>query len=354
MYLYNKTRQNMKRILKTNEDILAITSQCKFNSNNTVQYFLETWNFPFQMDILVASMRKQGIVFNISDRLIPANIDYVKKLIILDLENLNFTNNAIRVKLLEFPTFAIEVIKEIITNFDVLNRKACFIENKFDINQLVCEDLIDYIDSVTTYYEFGSIKYCISEDELRIKCLNYFNNDNELVNALLIDGENSLYNRIFINKLELARKKLIEDNNCFINSLKLFIKNFDFMESEQLEDIIKLDLNYFMKKIDDLLQLHSYDINNLNHHISKLKNQIIEQKKKKQFAFEKAFRIMKNNKSKRLEILCFLKLIECLNLHEDYNRFHKMRLFKNLINIMNRLNIDPYKIRLYDLISQIH
>jgi len=318
-----------------------------------VVFALDGFQSRLSLEMLQIRMRKQGQIYNLSDKLVPCVVAISEKALRASRPVMQALNAQISNTVILDPVRQIEVMRNFVTGLEEVLQTSEEFERTIERGEtpvLAC--YLRYVDAVTNYQSLDSLKFSLKFEQVKQALELVPGMDAESCEDLCHPPKVSLFTQLYRRQLELLLVWLTSPA-VYEEARSIYRKEWGFLEAEDL-DFADCDTDAFVdSKMKKLEERFGGDSEQVRKQLGILENVASIAVTKLNRRMNDLLNAMENMISERIRIYNLVRLWSSLLHHQEMNRFVKMRFFRNMYGLCQHGGLPRDEAGLQDLLALI-
>lgn len=340
----------MQRIIRDVCDLQRYLSPADLAGREQVEYRLGSFKSRIAMELLQVAVRKQACVFGLDDELVPANVAVDTRSLHLDVRRVNALNDRIGDLVWKDTVFQIRVLQRFHTCKQRMDAVALRFHAGARAGEATADDVIEYLDLVTSYHELGVLKFSFPDRRARREIAATFGGDQRLQRDLLRPQGVSLFYELYVQRLRLAWCRLTQAPDHYRRAAAQFLERYGFLGAEDMDFREHDTQDQLDVEIGRVIHLYRSDAEAIRTRLEELEQQSAAAEIERRRAWNEFYALAGNTES-RLFSLNLLALCEQLLSHEETNRLCKMRFLRDVSLLVERRGLDVFQATILDAVT---
>jgi hypothetical protein len=340
----------VQRIIESVCDLQRYLSPADLAGREQVEYRLGSFKSRIAMELLQVAVRKQACVFGLDHELVAANVAVDAKSLHVDVRQLNTLNDRIQDLVWKDAFFQIRLLQR----FHTCKQRMDIVASRFHAcardGEATADDLIEYLDLVTSYHELGVLKFSFPDRLARREIAATLRGDQRLQRDLFRPQGVSLFYELYVQRLRLAWCRLTQAHDNYLRAVAQFRDRYGFLSAEDMDFREHDTLDQLDAEIGRVIQLYRSDAGAIQSRLEELEEQSAEAQVERRRAWNEFFTLAGKAES-RLFSLNLLALCEQLISHEETNRLSKMRFLRDVSLLLERRGLDVFQATILDAVA---
>src|SRR5262245_50477605 len=225
----------VQRIIANVCDLQRYLSPADLAGREQVEYRLESFKSRIAMELLQVAVRKQGCLFGFDHELVAANVAVETRSLQVDVRQLNALNDQIRDRVWTDALFQIRLLQRFHTCKQRMDIVATRVHVGARTGDATADDLIEYIDLVTSYHELGVLKFSFPDRLARREIAATLCGDQRILRDVLRPQGVSLFYELYVQRLRLAWCRLTQADDDYLRAVAQFRERYGFLGAEDMD-----------------------------------------------------------------------------------------------------------------------
>lgn len=324
----------MRPLIQTPQDLEEFLAPVGLDEDERMVFALDNFQSRLAMETLQIRMRKQGKIFDLSDKLLPCMISIPERVMWVSRSVIQALNRQLSAGITGDPVLQIEVMRNFIAGLEKVLQVSEEMEGILKQTHLPTTAVfLRYVDTVTNYQSLGALKFSLKIDQVKHALESVPGMDPERCESLYQSTPVSLFTQLYRRQLELLLVRLTSSATAYAEARSAYRTEWGFLEAEDL-DFADFDTDTFVdSKIRNLEERFGGDPERVREQLDTLQEAASQSVAALNRRMNELLHAMETMMLERMRIYNLVRLWLSLLHHQEMNRWVKMRFFRNMHRI---------------------
>jgi hypothetical protein len=345
----------MRQFIQTAQDLETYLAPMSLDNEECVVFALEGFQSRLAMEMLQIRMRKQGQIYNLSDKLVPCMVAISERALRASRSVIQSLNAQISNTIILDPVMQIEVMRNFVTGLEEILQASKEFEWVLERGETPTPaSYLRCVDAVTNYQSLDALKFSLKIEQVEQALKSVPGMNAEWCEDLCHPPQVSLFTQLYRHQLELLLVRLTATRAAYEAARSIYRKEWGFLEAEDL-DFADFDTDAFVdSKIENLEDRFQGDSKRVREQLQDLEGVALNLVAAMNQRMNDLLNAMEPMVLERVRIYNLVRLWSSLLHHQEMNRWIKMRFFRNMHRLCGHGCLLGDEVGLQDLLNLLH
>jgi len=345
----------MRQFIQSAQDLEIYLAPMSLDDEECVVFALDGFQSRLALEMLQIRMRKQGQIYNLSDKLVPCMVVISERALRASRSVIQALNAQISNTIILDPVMQIEVMRNFVTGLEEILQASEEFERALERREIPTPaSFLRCVDAVTNYQSLDALKFSFKMEQVRQALESVPGMEAEWCEDLCHPPQVSLFTQLYRRQLELLLVRLTATTAAYEESRSIYRKAWGFLEAEDL-DFADFDTDAFVdSKIEYLAERFEGDPERVREQLAALEEVALNLVAAMNHRMNDLLNAMEPMALERVRIYNLVRLWSSLLHHQEMNRWVKMRFFRNMHRLCSHRGLLRDETGLQDLLNLLH